>query len=334
VAARTRARGGGARPRRARPLTGTVRALWLEGRALRLRDDVPVPDPPPGEALVRVTLAGVCNTDLELVRGYYPYSGVPGHEFVGIVEASPGAPEWVGRRVVGEINAACGTCPTCLAGRRTHCERRSVLGIVARDGAFATHLRLPVENLHAVPDDVPDDVAVFTEPTAAAFEILEQVEVATGDRVVVIGAGKLGNLVAQVLFARGCRLLAVGRSPRALGLIGARGIETATADGIPPREADLAVECTGSPDGLALAGRAVRPRGTIVLKSTYHGKADIDMAPSWSTRSPSSARAAGRSAPPSPPCAAARWTRGRSSRRATRSPRGWPPSTTRHDRAR
>jgi threonine dehydrogenase-like Zn-dependent dehydrogenase len=244
-----------------------------------LRDDVPLPAPPAGEALVRVSLAGVCNTDLELVRGYYPYRGIPGHEFVGIVERAEGEREWVGRRVVGEINASCGACPTCLAGRRTHCERRSVLGIVARDGAFATHLVLPVSNLHAVPDGVPDEVAVFTEPTAAALELQEQVRVSPGDRVVVIGPGKLGNLVAQTLAATGCRLLAVGRSERPLALLSARGIPTATADAIEPRRADLAVECTGSPEGLELARRAVRPRGTIVLKSTYHGKAAIDMAP-------------------------------------------------------
>jgi threonine dehydrogenase-like Zn-dependent dehydrogenase len=256
-----------------------VRALWLEGRALRLRDDVPRPAPPPGEALVRVRVAGVCNTDLELVRGYYPYTGVPGHEFVGVVEEAAGAPEWIARRVVGEINAACGACPTCRAGRRTHCERRTVLGIVARDGALATHLCLPVGNLHAVPDEVPDDVAVFTEPTAAALELQEQVPVSPEDRVVVIGAGKLGSLVAQTLAVAGCRLLVVGRSPRSLALLAARGIATATADAIPPRRADLAVECTGDPEGLELARRAVRPRGTIVLKSTYHGRAAIDLAP-------------------------------------------------------
>jgi len=256
-----------------------VRALWLEERALRLRDDLPLPSPAAGEARVRVRLAGVCNTDLELVRGYYPYSGVPGHEFVGVVEEAAGSPGWVGRRVVGEINAACGSCPTCRAGRRTHCERRTVLGIVGRDGAFATHLRLPVENLHAVPEGVDDETAVFAEPTAAALEVQAQVKVSPGDRVVVVGAGKLGNLVAQTLFAAGCRLLVVGRSPRPLALLSARGIPTAGADGIEPRQADLAVECTGNPEGLELARRAVRPRGTIVLKSTYHGKAEFDMAP-------------------------------------------------------
>ena len=252
---------------------------WLENRALRLRDDLPRPSPPAGEALVRVRVAGICNTDLELVRGYYPYAGVPGHEFVGVVEEAEGAPEWVSRRVVGEINAACGECPTCRAGRPTHCERRSVLGIAGRDGVLATHARLPIRNLHAVPEAVPDDAAVFTEPTAAALQIQEQVRVGPGDRVVVIGAGKLGNLVAQTLAATGCRLLVVGRSSRPLALLASRGIAVAAAEGIEARRADLAVECTGNPEGLDLARRAVRPRGTIVLKSTYHGEASIDMAP-------------------------------------------------------
>ena len=256
-----------------------MRALWLADRTLTLREDLPVPIPPPGEARVRVRVAGVCNTDLELVRGYYPYAGVPGHEFVGVVEEAPGAPPWVGKRVVGEINAVCGSCETCRAGRRSHCERRTVLGIVARDGAFATHLRLPVENLHAVPDDLADDVAAFTEPTAAAFEILQQVPIGPGDRAVVIGAGKLGHLVAQVLGTTGCDVLAVGRSPAPLALLAARGIRTGTATDLPRRRADVVVECTGNPAGLELARGAVRPRGTIVLKSTYEGRAAIDLAP-------------------------------------------------------
>jgi threonine dehydrogenase-like Zn-dependent dehydrogenase len=255
-----------------------MRGLWLNGQALRVREDLACPVPPAGEALVRVRIAGVCNTDLELVRGYYPYAGVPGHEFVGMVEEAGSAPEWIGRRVVGEINAACGACATCRAGRRSHCEKRTVLGIVARSGAFATHLVLPVENLHAVPDTLPDEVAVFTEPTAAALELQQQVKVAAGDRVVVVGAGKLGHLVAQTLAMTGCRLRVIGRSPRPLALLAARGIATATADAIEPRGADLVVECTGHPDGLELARRAVRPRGTIVLKSTYHGRTEIDLA--------------------------------------------------------
>jgi threonine dehydrogenase-like Zn-dependent dehydrogenase len=256
-----------------------VRGLWLEAQVLRLREDLPSACPPAGEALVRVRVAGICNTDLELAHGYYPYTGVPGHEFVGVVEEAAGAPEWVSRCVVGEINTACGECPTCVAGRPTHCERRTVLGITGRDGAFATHLCLPVRNLHAVPEGMPDDVAAFTEPTAAALEVQEQVSVSPRHRVVVVGAGKLGNLVAQTLAATGCRLLVVGRSPRPLALLAGRGIATATAEGTEPRQADLAVECTGNPEGLELARRAVRPRGTIVLKSTYHGKAAIDMAP-------------------------------------------------------
>jgi threonine dehydrogenase-like Zn-dependent dehydrogenase len=227
---------------------------------------------------VRVLRAGVCNTDLELLKGYYPYAGIPGHEFVGRVEAAPGAEVWIGKRVVGEINAVCGDCPTCRAGRPTHCERRTVLGIVKRDGAFAEYLSLPVANLHEVPDGVPDEVAVFTEPMAAALEVRAQVRVGPGDRVVVIGSGKLGNLVAQALGLTGCGLLVIGRNSATLGILAARGLRTATAADLPERKADIVVECTGNPDGLALALRAVRPRGTIVLKSTYHGLATLDLA--------------------------------------------------------
>ena len=255
-----------------------MRALWLEDRRLSLREDLPLPEPPAGEALVRVHLVGVCNTDLELLQGYYPYTGVPGHEFVGTVEDTNAA-GWRGRRVVGEISAVCGSCDTCLAGRPRHCERRSVLGIVGRDGAFATHLRLPVANLREVPASMPDEVAVFTEPTAAALEIQEQVGIGACDRVVVIGAGKLGQLVAQSLATTGCELHVVARSERARGLLRARGIRTSEAASLPRRRADVVVECTGNPEGLEIARAAVRPRGTIVLKSTYHGRASVDMAP-------------------------------------------------------
>ena len=184
-------------------------ALWLEDRRLRLRDDVPIPEPPAGEALVRVVRAGICNTDIELTRGYYPFTGIPGHEFVGIVERGPAA--LVGGRVVGEINAVCGACTACTAGQRTHCERRTVLGIVRRHGAFAQYLTLPVENLHLVPDSVATDAAVFTEPLAAALEIQEQVAIGPRDRVLVVGDGKLGQVVAQTLALTGCALTVVGR---------------------------------------------------------------------------------------------------------------------------
>jgi threonine dehydrogenase-like Zn-dependent dehydrogenase len=253
-----------------------VRALWLQDRRLRLRDDVALPEPPPGEARVRVLAAGVCNTDLELVRGYYPYAGVPGHEFVGRVEAAPGAEQWLGRRVVGEINAVCGRCATCRAGRPTHCESRTVLGIVGRDGAFAEHLTLPVANLHALPESVPDDVAVFVEPTAAALEVQHQVRIGPGDDVVVLGDGKLGNLVAQTLALTGCRLLVVGRHRSKLELLASRGIRTTTLADAAAGRADVVVECTGRSEGLTLARRLVRPRGTIVLKSTYAGERRLD----------------------------------------------------------
>ena len=238
-----------------------MRGFWLEDRRLRVRDDLAVPEPPSGEARIRVTLAGLCHTDVELTRGYYPYRGVLGHEFVGVVERAPADPRWEGRRVVGEINATCGTCETCRAGRPTHCERRTVLGIVNRDGAFADYLVLPIANLHAVPDGVTDETAVFTEPVAAAFEVLAQVRIAASDRVVVFGDGKLGQVIAQVLATTGCDLTVVGRHPRKLAHLAARGIATQT-DPPPVRRADAVVECTGRREGLqaAAAARHARPQ--------------------------------------------------------------------------
>ncbi len=253
-----------------------MRALWLEDRALGARGDVPLPVPPAGEALVRVRLAGICNTDLELVKGYYPFAGIPGHEFVGEV-VSAETPGWAGRRVVGEINASCGSCPTCAAGRRTHCPARTVLGIKGRNGAMAECLTLPVANLHAVPDGVSDEAAVFTEPLAAALEVQEQVAIGRGARVVVIGDGKLGQLVSRTLAIAGHAPTVVGRHRRKLALLARAGIATAAAADLAPREADVVVECTGNPDGLALARSLVRPRGTIVLKSTYHGDVTVNL---------------------------------------------------------
>jgi threonine dehydrogenase-like Zn-dependent dehydrogenase len=254
-----------------------MRGLWLEGQTIRLRDDLPRPEPGPGEARVRILMAGICNTDLELVRGYYPFTGIPGHEFVGRVEAAPGAEQWEGRRVVGEINAPCGACAACAADRRSHCERRTVLGIRGRDGAFAESLTLPQANLHQVPDVLPDEAAVFTEPLAAALEIQQQVRIGPPDRVVVVGDGKLGNLVAQTLALTGCALTVIGRHPGKLALLAARGIATRLEGELPPGQADVAVECTGNAEGLEGARSAVRPRGTIVLKSTYRGRASLDI---------------------------------------------------------
>jgi threonine dehydrogenase-like Zn-dependent dehydrogenase len=246
--------------------------IWLEDRELSFSRDLQRPEPPPGEALVRVRLAGICATDLELVRGYYPFRGIPGHEFVGEVTAAPDDPSWVGKRVVGEINAVCGSCPTCRAGRPSHCEQRDVLGIIDRHGAFARYLTLPLANLHPVPDDLADEIAVFCEPLAAALQVLQQVQVRPADRVLVIGAGRLGQLLAQVLAITGCTLEVVARHENQRRTLLQRGITPLPPDDVEPGRADVVVEASGSPDGFELALGAVRPRGTIVLKSTYHGR--------------------------------------------------------------
>jgi threonine dehydrogenase-like Zn-dependent dehydrogenase len=224
-----------------------------------------------------VHVAGICNTDLELLRGYQAFGGVPGHEFVGTVVQAPGAERWEGRRVVGDINAACGTCATCRAGRPTHCPHRTTLGIQGRDGALAEYLVLPVANLYPVPEGLPDAVAVFAEPLAAACEILEQVHVRPTDRVVVLGDGKLGLLCAQVVALTGCDLLAVGHHREKLALLERRGIVTALEQEADVGDADVVIEATGHPDGYAAARRLVRARGTVVLKSTYHGAIDADL---------------------------------------------------------
>jgi threonine dehydrogenase-like Zn-dependent dehydrogenase len=251
-------------------------ALWLEDQKLALRDDLDAPRPAPNESRVRVRCAGICNTDLELLRGYYPFTGIPGHEFVGEVEQGPS--ELRGRRVVGEINAVCGECSTCRAGRTTHCERRTVLGIVGRHGAFAEYLTLPSANLHLVPDGVPDEVAVFTEPLAAALEIQQQIDITSDDRVLVAGDGKLGQLIARTLVSTGCELRVIGRRAEKLAMLERAGIHCVAEDEIEQRSFDVAIECTGNPDGFDLARRALRPRGTLVLKSTYAAKLIVDAA--------------------------------------------------------
>lgn len=248
-------------------------------RALRVEDGttslVEIPRPEPGgEALVRVVLSGICNTDLELARGYAGFRGTIGHEFVGVVEepGDGGIPR--GRRVVGEINAGCGACPRCLRGDPRHCPGRTVLGIVGRDGAHADWLRLPARNLLVVPDEVPDEQAVFVEPLAAACAVLEACSIDPGTRVAVIGDGKLGLLCAMVLAER--RPLLVGKHPEKLAL--ARGVETASPDEARGRgrEFDVVIEASGGPGGFGLALELLRPQGTLVLKSTFHGETPID----------------------------------------------------------
>jgi len=251
-----------------------MQGLWLADRLLTLRTDLPEPVAP-GEVIVKVTLAGVCNTDLEVMRGYRAMEGVLGHEFVGsAVDPGPLA----GQRVVGEINIrppGC-QCPACARGDVTQCVHRTVLGINGRDGAFAEYLSLPIENLHRVPDNVPDEAAVFVEPLAAACEILEQIMVGPTDRAIVVGPGKLGLLCAQVLATTGCSMTVVGRRRSALDLARRLGL-TACEASEAQAGADIVVDCTGTADGFVAARSLVRPRGTLVLKSTYVGDLTVDM---------------------------------------------------------
>jgi threonine dehydrogenase-like Zn-dependent dehydrogenase len=258
-----------------------MEALRFQDDGLRVTD-VPMPSRA-GEALVRVRVAGVCNTDVEIVRGYAGFQGTLGHEFVGEVESAPGAPELTGKRVVGEINAGCGRCELCRAGDSRHCPARTVLGIVGRDGAFAEYLQLPVTNLLPVPDEVPDERAVFTEPLAAACGIIERVRVEPEMRAAVIGDGKLGLLCAQALKAlTGASVTLVGRHQAKLVIAHRRGVRTMKADELPSsfdRAFDVTVEASGSPEGFETALRLLRPRGTLVLKSTFHGTTELNAAP-------------------------------------------------------
>jgi threonine dehydrogenase-like Zn-dependent dehydrogenase len=255
-----------------------MRAIIRQARAdsPRLVHDYVKPSPRPDQALIRTSLVGICNTDLEIVRGYLDFEGVLGHEFVGVVEQAED-PALAGQRVVGEINIYCGECHMCLMGFPSHCTGRASLGIRQWDGCLAEYLCLPLENLHAVPDNIPDREAVFVEPLAAACQILEQIQVKPEDRVVVLGDGKLGLLIAQVLALTGCDLTVVGRHQDKLDILAARGIATQTGLQTLARNVDLVVECTGSPDGFRDARSLVRPRGTLVLKSTYHGLVEADL---------------------------------------------------------
>lgn len=254
-----------------------MKALVLGDRGPEFRSDLARPERR-GEALVRVRLAGVCATDLELVKGYMGFRGVLGHEWVGSVEgcADPGL---AGRRVVGDINCPCRACPECSAGRPTHCPNRTVLGILGRDGAFAEFLTLPEANLHPIPDSVADDAAVFVEPLAAACEILEQVHVRPSDRIAVLGLGRLGWLSAAVLAATGAEVSGVVRTPRPHPAPppGVKSIDLGLAAALP--RFDVVVDATGAAAGLEAATRLVRPRGVIVLKTTIHGATPLAPTP-------------------------------------------------------
>lgn len=253
-----------------------MRAIVLDQLRVDLCIDHPRPAPAEGEVLVRVLRAGICETDLQLIRGYMGFRGVLGHEFVGIAESGP----FAGRRVVGEINCSCRTCETCLAGRPTHCPHRSVIGILNHDGAFADFVAVPQRNLHVVPDAVSTDVAVFTEPLAAAFQIPAQLPIRREDRAIVLGDGRLGNLCAQVLAGLCDRVLVIGKHAEKLAILRKLGLETCLlADRPRGRLADIVVDCSGSESGLPTALQLVRPRGTVVLKTTVAGTQTMSWAP-------------------------------------------------------
>jgi threonine dehydrogenase-like Zn-dependent dehydrogenase len=253
-------------------------AVHLENGRVEVRN-VPRPRRPKGFALIRLLCGGICNTDLELQRGYYGFRGTPGHEFIGeVVECD--SEEWIGKRVAGDINLACGRCEWCARSLSRHCPKRTVLGIVKHPGAFREFLTLPERNLHRIPDSLATEEAVFVEPVAAACEILDQVKIPRGEKVAVLGDGKLGLLIAQVLHAQGASVHQFGRHKEKLRIAARAGVHTEVAKAkLPVAAFDYVVDATGSPEGLRSAAAMVRPRGTVIMKSTVHGIVPFDMAP-------------------------------------------------------
>ena len=252
-----------------------MRALVFN-KHLIYTDDYQAPVPAKGEALIRITHAGICNTDLEITKGYMGFRGVPGHEFVGIVEKSK-RKSLIGKRVVGEINITCGSCPECLSNMGNHCRKRSVLGILNKDGVFAEYATLSVNNLHILPDEVSDEEAVFVEPLAAAFEILDQVSINASHKVCVLGDGKMGILVGQVLSTTGCDLLVSGHHREKLSILDEMDIKTTGRVPLNNANFDIVVDCTGSKTGIETAIDIVKPRGTVVVKTTRAKKGHIDL---------------------------------------------------------
>ncbi len=249
-----------------------------QSQGVALIRDHPAPELRSGEVLIRPLLAGICSTDLEIARGYMQFAGALGHEFVGLVEDGP--PELRSRRVVGEINCACHACATCRRGLPNHCPNRTVVGIAGRDGVFAERLALPAENCHVVPDEVADEQAVFVEPLAAAVHVLDVEPLTPATRVALLGTGRLGLLVAQVLATTPSELLIIGRNPRTLDRCRSWGLNVAdVADFTPETTFDVVVDCTGAPAGLSLAMQLCRPCGTIILKSTFADAASLNPAP-------------------------------------------------------
>lgn len=254
-----------------------MKAIWLENQRLSLRVDLSIPTLEEDEVLIKVLLAGVCSTDLEMVKGYYPFTGVPGHEFVGLVVDANGQAGLEGKRVIGDINISCGECERCLREERSQCSNRRTLGISECDGVFAEFCKLPARNLTIVPEPVSDVLAVFTEPTAAALRILDQVQVKPSDKVIVVGAGRLGLLIAQVLKNTGCDLHVVVRRSEPASILLSLGIRAVYAHQLQHQSADIVVEVTGSPQGFELSRSLTRAGGILVLKSTFAGTVNMNL---------------------------------------------------------
>lgn len=256
-----------------------MKALYFDGTNLRLETEYPNPRRGPGEALIRVLYAGICGTDLEILKGYARFKGVPGHEFVGVVEEADNK-ELVGKRVVGEINVGCGNCTYCLRGLERHCPERKVLGIKNLDGTFAEYILLPEKNLHILPPEIPDEAAVLVEPLAASYEILEQLHIQPESRVLVLGDGRMGNLIAQVMHTICPNLLVAGKRERKLTLLRKLGIKAVNISELREREAfDIVIEATGRPAGIIDAINFVKPRGTIILKTTIAEETILNLSP-------------------------------------------------------
>ncbi|MBI4681605.1 MAG: alcohol dehydrogenase catalytic domain-containing protein [Nitrospirae bacterium] len=252
-----------------------MRALVFN-KKLEYVTDYPVPEPKENEALIRITHAGICNTDIEITRGYMDFKGVLGHEFTGIVEKCSNN-KLIGKRVAGEINLGCGKCLYCRNQMQNHCPGRSVLGILNKDGVFADYITLPVGNLHEIPKSISEEEAVFIEPLAAAYEIIKQINISSSDKVCVLGDGKLGLLVSQALATTGSKLTAVGKHREKLSILDKTGIKTILKAKFRERDFDMVVDCTGSPSGIKTALKIVRPGGKIVLKTTIAEKSQIDL---------------------------------------------------------
>jgi threonine dehydrogenase-like Zn-dependent dehydrogenase len=250
-----------------------MRGLYFDGKNTELRMDLPKPEPLAHESLVRITISAICNTDREIMRGYKPdFKGILGHEFVGVVEKSSDK-AMIGKRVVGELNEGCGECLYCKTGREHHCENRKCIGITGKDGCFAPYMTIATRLLHAVPEGLSDEMAVFTEPLAAALEIADQVQIRPSEEICVIGDGRLSYMIAQVLALTGAGITVVGRHEEKLRRFEGFSKTTTACD----RRFEVVVDATGSPSGLDAAMKLIRSRGTIVLKSTYAGNADKNL---------------------------------------------------------